>query len=125
MLYGDTRPVHAAAVMAARARGLCVHVFEEGYLRPWWVTYERGGTNGHSRLMEIGIDEMRVALERSDPEIAAVLDPRGSNETARGAKALNVTRAALKGLRHELQTRGEWCEDTWEELGEFQTAGEW
>ncbi|GAD54107.1 capsular polysaccharide export system protein KpsS [Limimaricola cinnabarinus LL-001] len=70
VLYGDTRPVHAAAVMAARARGLCVHVFEEGYLRPWWVTYERGGTNGHSRLMEIGIDEMRVALERSDPEIA-------------------------------------------------------
>ncbi len=69
VLYGDTRPVHAAAVAAARARGLTVHVFEEGYLRPWWVTYERGGTNGHSRLMEIGIDEMREALERSDPEI--------------------------------------------------------
>ncbi|MGX9847870.1 capsule biosynthesis protein [Limimaricola litoreus] len=69
VLYGDTRPVHAAAIAAARARGLTVHVFEEGYLRPWWVTYERGGTNGHSRLMDIGIDEMRVALERSDPEI--------------------------------------------------------
>ncbi len=24
-------------------RGLTVHVFEEGYLRPYWVTYERGG----------------------------------------------------------------------------------
>lgn len=69
VLYGDTRPVHATAVAEARARGLTVHVFEEGYLRPWWVTYERGGTNGHSRLMEIGIDEMRTALERSDPEI--------------------------------------------------------
>ncbi|WP_033315391.1 capsule biosynthesis protein [Limimaricola hongkongensis] len=69
VLYGDTRPVHATAVARARARGICVHVFEEGYLRPWWVTYERGGTNGHSRLMQIGIDEMRAALERSDPEI--------------------------------------------------------
>jgi capsular polysaccharide export protein len=30
-----------------------VHVFEEGYLRPHWVTYERGGANGHSPLMAI------------------------------------------------------------------------
>ena len=32
ILYGDTRPVHAHAVTAARALGLTVHVFEEGYL---------------------------------------------------------------------------------------------
>ena len=43
VLYGDTRPIHAKAVAIARARGLTVHVFEEGYLRPYWVTYERGG----------------------------------------------------------------------------------
>ena len=51
VLYGDTRPLHAMAVEAARALGLNVHVFEEGYLRPHWITYERGGSNGHSRLM--------------------------------------------------------------------------
>ena len=34
VLYGDTRPIHATAVDIARARGLTVHVFEEGYLRP-------------------------------------------------------------------------------------------
>ena len=34
VLYGDTRPIHASAVAEARARGLTVHVFEEGYMRP-------------------------------------------------------------------------------------------
>ena len=53
VLYGDTRPIHAQAVAAAQARGIDVHVFEEGYMRPYWVTYERGGSNGHSRLMEM------------------------------------------------------------------------
>jgi hypothetical protein len=32
-----------------RRRGITVHVFEEGYLRPYWVTYERGGANGTPR----------------------------------------------------------------------------
>ncbi len=72
--YGDTRPVHAQAVAAARARGLTVHVFEEGYLRPYWVTYERGGSNGHSRLMTMDVAHMQRVLARSEmdaPEIPA------------------------------------------------------
>ena len=69
VLYGDTRPVHAQAVAEARARDLTVHVFEEGYLRPFWVTYERGGTNGNSRLMELSVPEMRQALEQSDLDV--------------------------------------------------------
>ncbi len=68
VLYGDVRPVHADAIAEARARGLTVHVFEEGYLRPYWVTYERGGTNGHSRLMQMSVPEMQKALELSDME---------------------------------------------------------
>lgn len=66
VLYGDTRPIHAQAVARARAAGLRIHVFEEGYMRPYWVTYERDGSNGHSRLMKMGIAEMRSALENSD-----------------------------------------------------------
>jgi capsular polysaccharide export protein len=50
VLYGDVRPIHATAVAAALELGLTIHVFEEGYMRPYWVTYERGGTNGNSRL---------------------------------------------------------------------------
>lgn len=69
VLYGDTRPVHAQAVATARARGIRVHVFEEGYLRPYWVTYERGGSNGHSRLMGMTLDQMRAALANADDDI--------------------------------------------------------
>ena len=32
-----------------------LHVFEEGYLRPYWITYERGGSNGNSALMGIAL----------------------------------------------------------------------
>ncbi len=66
VLYGDTRPIHRIAIKAARNRGLTVHVFEEGYLRPWWVTYERGGANANSPLMSITLDRMRAALESPD-----------------------------------------------------------
>ena len=69
VLYGDTRPIHAEAVQIARALGITVHVFEEGYLRPYWITYERGGSNGHSRLMEMPIAAMRKALEQSEMEM--------------------------------------------------------
>ncbi|MEP4197646.1 MAG: capsular biosynthesis protein [Aliishimia sp.] len=68
VLYGDTRPIHAQAVAHARGLGLRIHVFEEGYMRPYWVTYERGGSNGNSRLMEMSIPQMQKALELSDME---------------------------------------------------------
>ncbi len=68
VLYGDTRPIHAQAVEHAKARGIDVHVFEEGYMRPYWVTYERGGSNGNSRLMDMSIPEMQEALALSDME---------------------------------------------------------
>jgi len=68
VLYGDTRPVHATAVASAKRLGLTVHVFEEGYMRPYWVTYERNGSNGNSRLMDMTITEMQTALAQSDME---------------------------------------------------------
>ncbi|MBS0563117.1 MAG: capsule biosynthesis protein CapA [Proteobacteria bacterium] len=69
VLYGDSRPIHAQAIRLARARGLTVHVFEEGYLRPYWVTYERDGSNGNSRLMEMTVEDMRRALVRPGAEM--------------------------------------------------------
>ena len=69
VLYGDTRPIHAEAITAARARGITVHVFEEGYMRPYWVTYERGGSNGNSRLMDLGVPEMQRALASLDMDL--------------------------------------------------------
>jgi len=69
VLYGDTRPIHAQAILAARAAGLTVHVFEEGYLRPYWVTYERGGVNGHSRLMQMTVPQIQTALAQLDMDL--------------------------------------------------------
>ena len=66
VIYGDTRPIHAEAVRQAQAAGIRIHVFEEGYLRPYWVTYERGGSNGHSRLMDLSVAEMEQRLAQSD-----------------------------------------------------------
>jgi capsular polysaccharide export protein len=50
ILFGDRRPVHQPAIELAGTHGARVHVFEEGYLRPNWITVERGGTNAHSAL---------------------------------------------------------------------------
>ncbi len=69
VLYGDTRPIHAEAVRAANTLGLTVHVFEEGYLRPYWVTYERDGSNGNSDLMDLTIPDMRRILADAELEI--------------------------------------------------------
>ncbi|WP_299659692.1 capsular biosynthesis protein [uncultured Ruegeria sp.] len=68
VLYGDTRPIHANAIRIARTRGITVHVFEEGYLRPWWVTYERTGSNGNSRLMDLDVAQMQAALAQSEAQ---------------------------------------------------------
>ncbi len=50
VLYGDRRPVHLPAIALGKRLGLRVHVFEEGYFRPFLVTLERGGVNGNSSL---------------------------------------------------------------------------
>jgi capsular polysaccharide export protein len=50
VLFGDCRPLHSAAIEVAKNAGVQVHVFEEGYIRPDFVTVELGGVNGHSSL---------------------------------------------------------------------------
>jgi capsular polysaccharide export protein len=50
MLFGDCRQVHRAAHEIASRRGMEIGVFEEGYVRPDFVTLERFGVNGHSLI---------------------------------------------------------------------------
>lgn len=50
VLFGDCRPLHILAIGVCRELHIPVHVFEEGYIRPDWVTLELGGVNGHSTL---------------------------------------------------------------------------
>jgi capsular polysaccharide export protein len=50
ILFGDYRPLHRAAIRVAAKRSVRVHVVEEGYLRPDWITFEEGGAYGYSTL---------------------------------------------------------------------------
>ncbi|HZF82280.1 MAG TPA: capsular biosynthesis protein [Burkholderiaceae bacterium] len=50
VLFGDCRDHHMPAIRICRELRVPVHVFEEGYIRPDWVTLELGGVNGHSSL---------------------------------------------------------------------------
>src|SRR5665213_674198 len=50
VLFGDCRPLHRAAAAVGARRGIRVHVIEEGYLRPNWITVAKDGVNGNSVL---------------------------------------------------------------------------
>lgn len=50
ILYGDCRFYHRIAIEAAMRAGIHVFVFEEGYVRPNFVTLEKNGVNAHSLL---------------------------------------------------------------------------
>lgn len=50
VMFGDCRPVHKAVITGAKRREKRIHVFEEGYFRPYWITLERDGVNAGSLL---------------------------------------------------------------------------
>jgi capsular polysaccharide export protein len=66
VLFGDCRPYHKVAAEAARALGVRLHVFEEGYIRPNWITCEAGGVNGYSSFPR-DPDEIRRLAARLPP----------------------------------------------------------
>lgn len=48
--YADRLPYHRAAIGVAHEMGLRCYVYEFGYLRPDWITLERGGMSAHSHF---------------------------------------------------------------------------
>ncbi|HEA3287326.1 TPA: capsule biosynthesis protein [Pasteurella multocida] len=48
--FGDTRAYHRIAKIVADKQKISFWVFEEGYLRPEYVTLEKGGVNDYSQL---------------------------------------------------------------------------
>jgi capsular polysaccharide export protein len=52
ILFGDMRPVHISAIALAKKYQAKIWVFEEGYLRPNWLTLEENGVNGNSLFPE-------------------------------------------------------------------------
>jgi capsular polysaccharide export protein len=81
IVYNDSRPCNAVAIAEAKRRGLRVHVFEEGYLRPHWLTLERDGVNGNSRLPD---------------------DPAWYRDAAAGLPAVEAPSPVGAGLSHRI-----------------------
>ena len=50
ILFGDCRPKHQAAIALCQELDIQVWVFEEGYLRPHYLTLEQNGVNAHSQV---------------------------------------------------------------------------
>lgn len=56
LLYGDYRPYHRVAKKVCQQLKLPFYVFEEGYIRPHYITLEKNGINGWSDLTKISRD---------------------------------------------------------------------
>jgi capsular polysaccharide export protein len=74
VLYGDCRSLHKIAIYEAVKKRLRVHVFEEGYIRPKWITYENGGVNGNSHLFD-SIDTIEPLTENVEDSLAQKVGP--------------------------------------------------
>ncbi len=64
--FNDTLPRNRGALEIAEEVGIHSFVLENGYLRPHWVTLERDGVNGFSRLPrdpQVYLDALRTAPE--------------------------------------------------------------
>jgi capsular polysaccharide export protein len=48
ILFSDSRPYHRVAKFVSKDLGVNLFAFENGYLRPDWITLELGGVNGNS-----------------------------------------------------------------------------
>lgn len=79
VLFGDCRPNHVSALTIAAAAGVRVHVFEEGYVRPSYITVEQGGVNARSALPLDPVwlrDEAKVLPDVSPVDYGGALNLR-------------------------------------------------
>ena len=90
--FNDTLPRNRGALEIAEEFGLHSFVLENGYLRPHWVTLERDGVNGFSRLprdSEVYLEARQAAPEPADSrQFPAGLRPHVVHTIAHFAAAI-------------------------------------
>lgn len=62
--FNDCRPYHLIAKTLCQTHQLAFFVFEEGYLRPDYITLEEHGINGYSRLDPMLINQLQNANDQ-------------------------------------------------------------
>ena len=91
VLHNDCRQVHRDAIARAKLAGVECWVFEEGYLRPNWLTLEKGGINGFSPLPR---DPEWFRSEAAKLPLPKTGQP---GETGRSGEAVQPVGAGLAG----------------------------
>ncbi|MBQ8706683.1 MAG: hypothetical protein IJ523_01180 [Succinivibrionaceae bacterium] len=82
-LYGDKRFYHTSAIQICKANGIRVWVFEEGYLRPGYVTLEKNGVNGKSVIPHLYNQTVEKYLNRkSGQDLKEIIGEDGSARLA-------------------------------------------
>ena len=66
LVYGDCRHYHDAAKQLCSIEKIKYFAFEEGYLRPNYITFERGGVNGHSPITHAEVRSYQPVHEVAD-----------------------------------------------------------
>ena len=90
VVMGDVRPLHRAAIEIARARNIPVFCFEEGYIRPDFVTLEEGGVNAFSPVRSFIND-----LARREEFLATAPVVSGEHKVFGGNPFLNMAGFAI------------------------------
>lgn len=67
VVFGSSRRQHRIAARVARSIGVAFWVFEEGYVRPDYITLERGGVNADSPLSIDTMAELPVTWQPAKP----------------------------------------------------------
>jgi capsular polysaccharide export protein len=69
LLFADQRYHHRIAIRVCRRLGIAVYCFEEGYVRPEYITFERDGNNAASRFVtEFEPDSSQPAAQIPQPQ---------------------------------------------------------
>ncbi len=69
LYYADRRPYHRIAHSVAMHRGINTYVYEFGYMRPDWITLERGGMGVYSHFPNDPVQIRQSASDLAEPEV--------------------------------------------------------
>lgn len=67
VLFGNLRPYHEVAIRLAAGFGVTVHAFEEGQLRPNWITVETAGAVEPMQMPRTAQEVYALAQNMSEP----------------------------------------------------------
>lgn len=99
LVFGDWRPMHDEAIVIAKLKKIRVWVFEEGYLRPAYITMERNGVNGRSDFY-VNAKEFEQELQTAVDNPIENREPVTFDSSLLRRKGLAFNYAALELLAH-------------------------